>query len=81
MTVDRFKLLAGFSLGTVAYGYCLLMAWTVGPGPYLQVLLCLFGGVLGWIIGIAITPADAGEKKLFPTSLKEFLRNYSPILR
>lgn len=35
------------------------------PSPWLQVVLCLFGGVLGWVIGIATTPLSVGERKRF----------------
>jgi len=38
--------------------------------PILHVLLCLFGGALGWVIGIAISPLDAGEKKQFSDWVK-----------
>jgi hypothetical protein len=64
ITLESAKVTTGYVLGTLAFAGCLYFAW-IGPNPILQVLLCLFGGTLGWIVGIAITPLDGGEKKQF----------------
>ena len=62
---DFFKIGSGYALGAIAFGFCLYAASTVGALPFLQVLLCIFGGLLGWVIGILITPLNEGEKKQF----------------
>jgi hypothetical protein len=61
---DWFKIGSSYVVGTLAFAACLYFAWT-GPSNVLQVLLCLAGGALGWIIGILVSPLDAGEKKQF----------------
>jgi hypothetical protein len=61
---DWFKIGSSYVLGTAAFAACLYFAWT-GSSPVLEVLLCLGGGALGWVVGILITPLDAGETKQF----------------
>ena len=62
---DALKIGAGYFLGSLAFAVCIYAAWTVGTRPMLQVLICIFGGVLGWVVGILITPLNEGEKKQF----------------
>ncbi|MBT9465514.1 hypothetical protein [Hydrogenophaga sp.] len=62
---DFFKIGSGYALGALGFGFCVYAASTVGTQPILQVLLCIFGGLLGWVMGILITPLNEGEKKQF----------------
>jgi hypothetical protein len=62
---DWFKVGSGYLLGSAAFAFCVYAAWNVGSHQLLQVLLCIFGGVFGWVVGILITPLNEGEKKQF----------------
>jgi hypothetical protein len=59
------RILAGYVLGGVAFFLCLIAAAIVPPDRWLQIVLCLFGGVVGWVIGIGSTPLDEKEGELF----------------
>jgi hypothetical protein len=65
LSADQFKIGGGYLLGGITFAVCLYAAWTAGSDPMLQVLICLFGGILGWVIGIVITPLNKEEKKQF----------------
>lgn len=77
---DFFKIGSGYVLGAVAFGFCLYAASTVGSQPYFQVLLCVFGGLLGWVVGIFITPLNEGEKKQFSEYAKAISAVFSGFL-
>lgn len=62
---DVFKIGASYLVGSVALAFCLFTAWRYNGGSYVQVLICILGGVLGWIAGLAVTPSSADEKKTF----------------
>ena len=58
-------ILTGNVLGGVAFFLCLIAAAIVPPNGWLQIVLCLFGGVVGWVIGIGATPLDETEDQRF----------------
>jgi len=63
----NFKLATGYVLGALAFSYAVYAGQTIGASnteSVLNVLLCVAGGVFGWIAGILITPR-ADEKKDF----------------
>jgi hypothetical protein len=59
------KLGFGYALGFGAFAFSVYAALHAGANPPLQVALCLFGGVLGWVIGILTTPLSPSERKRF----------------
>lgn len=53
------KLISGYALGSLALGYSVYAGHSVGADQTqktLNVLLCVGGGVFGWIAGMLITP-------------------------
>jgi len=55
------KLFSGYALGTLALGYAVYAGHSVGADPTekaLNVLLCVGGGVFGWIAGMLLTPFE-----------------------
>lgn len=55
------KLLSGYGLGALALGYAVYAGHSIGANPTdktLNVLLCVSGGVFGWIAGMLITPRE-----------------------
>ena len=55
------KLVSGYVLGTVALIYALYAGHSIGvdaTDKTLNVLLCVSGGVFGWIAGMLITPRE-----------------------
>lgn len=59
------KLLSGYSLGALALGYAVYAGHSIGtnaPDKTLNVLLCVAGGVFGWIAGMLITPNEDERK-------------------
>ena len=73
---DAIKIGGGTVLGAVVVGYCVYVAGNSGPNPFHQVLICAFGGLLGWVVGILLTPLDDGEKKQF----SEYAKGVSTLL-
>lgn len=59
------ELIIGFVLGIIAL---LIMgaAWNLGEPRWLNCLVSLFGGLLGWWFGIFASPPETGERR--PTS-------------
>jgi hypothetical protein len=67
MQATQLKLVSGYVLGTLALGYAIIAGHSIGTTPSdktLNVLLCVAGGVFGWIAGMLVTPG-ADEKKDF----------------
>ena len=67
MNTTQAKLLSGYGLGALALGYAVYAGNSIGadaPDKTLNVLLCVAGGVFGWIAGMLITPHE-DEKKDF----------------
>jgi hypothetical protein len=62
---DAVKIICGSILGAVAAIYCFAAAASVKPDATASVLLCIFSMLVGWILGIAITPSSSGEKSRF----------------
>lgn len=67
---DAFKIGASYSFGLASIGYCLYAAATEGTAHYLQILICIFGGIVGWILGLYLTPDSESEKKRFGDAAK-----------
>jgi hypothetical protein len=68
----------GYVLGGIAWLVCFVAAWQLaafGPaGPseatgWLNILVCLFGSIVGWWLGILLSP-DPTERGKFSTVLK-----------
>ena len=64
MTMDR-KVQIGYVLGAVALATLVGASFNIGSAFWLNILILLFGGLLGWITGILATPLDPSEKSQF----------------
>jgi hypothetical protein len=73
-TTDAFKIIASYMIGGIAVAFCIYTAWSTAleSAKYLQVLICIVGGALGWILGLLLTPSSEGEKKQFSEWGKAF---------
>ena len=61
------KVKIGYWLGVLAFVGSLAVGWFISEQPAarsLNLLLCIFGGTAGWVVGILITPKQ-GEAKDF----------------
>jgi hypothetical protein len=58
------RYLAGLGVGICFFLVCVGIAIFVEKSTP-QVLLCLFGGALGWFIGILISPTSKGQEEQF----------------
>ena len=67
---DAFKIGASYLVGTISIIYCIYAAATEGSAHYLQILICIFGGTVGWILGLYLTPDSESEKKRFGEAVK-----------
>ncbi len=63
--LEPYKLPISYAIGFAAAGFTLWTAWVRGTDPHLQVLISIMGILLGWIIGLYVTPTTAGEKEKF----------------
>lgn len=61
----RGKLLVGYVLGTAADAMCFVIAMKMGGEWWLNVLICLFGSILGWCVGMWLSPLDPSERHEF----------------
>jgi hypothetical protein len=63
-TEDNVKVLFGYILGVLALAACLYIAAHL-PSPQFNVLVCISGGVVGWIVGILATPRSPAQGQQF----------------
>jgi hypothetical protein len=63
--LDRFKLCIGYCLGAIAASALVRASFNIGTDHWLNVVLLIFGGLLGWVTGILSTPLDKDEKSQF----------------
>ena len=68
----------GYVLGGIA---ALVLAWAafrLDSPPHLNIVLLVSGGLIGWIVGILITPAANEQAKFseFGTALSTFVTGY-----
>jgi len=59
------KIVIGFVLGIVALLIMGAAAWNLGEPRWLNCLVSLFGGLLGWWFGIFASPPEEGERRPF----------------
>ena len=65
-TADAVKIGTGSLLGLAAVVYCFYAATNADSVKSVpSVLLCIFSLVVGWIMGIVMTPSSSGEKTRF----------------
>jgi hypothetical protein len=69
-SADAFKIGVSYMFGLVSLGYCIFVAATKGEASHLQVLVCILGGTIGWILGLYLTPDSESEKKRFSEAIK-----------
>lgn len=60
-------IIIGYILGAAFYITCFVIAIRIEPRSewWLNVLLCMFGGVLGWFIGTLVSPMTGAEDSRF----------------
>jgi RsiW-degrading membrane proteinase PrsW (M82 family) len=71
-TASGFKITCSYIIGLLALLYCLYAA-AADAHPVLQVLICIFGGAIGWCLGLYLTPSSDSEKKQFSEASKILL--------
>ena len=59
------KVKIGYGLGAIALVTLVGAAFNVGQSYWMNILVLLFGGLLGWVTGILATPLDSNEKSQF----------------
>ncbi|HZP93002.1 MAG TPA: hypothetical protein VFB20_08985 [Burkholderiales bacterium] len=59
------KIVVGYALGVAAVVIVAAAAWNLGEPRWLNCLVSLFGGLLGWWFGILASPLDEGERRPF----------------
>jgi len=62
----------GYALGGMAWLVCFVAAWQLADSEgmgWLNILVCLFGSIVGWWLGILLSP-DPTERGKFSTVLK-----------
>jgi hypothetical protein len=57
----------GYVLGALLYVACFVIAFMMRPQGewWLNVLLCLFGGITGWTLGVLLSPMTKAEESKF----------------
>ena len=59
-----FKLGSGYFFGLCFYSYSIYVAYN-SNSPEIMILSCIIGGLVGWTLGITISPTNKKEKKRF----------------
>ena len=58
-------IIIGYFLGLVAAGFLFWSCFSIGNSPQLNILFLFSGGLIGWILGILITPISDIERSRF----------------
>jgi hypothetical protein len=75
----EFTVLIGYGLGALALIIMLVACFYAADSGWIHVLLLVFGMLLGWVVGILITPQSAEEKTQFSAygaAISTFLSGY-----
>lgn len=59
------KVVIGLVLGLIAVLIVGAASWNMGEPRWLNCLVSLFGGLLGWWFGILASPSEQGERRPF----------------
>jgi hypothetical protein len=70
---DAFKIGTAYLIGAAGVVYCFYAAATDGSDHVLQGLICIFGGAVGWCVGLYFTPTNEGEKEQLSDASKALL--------
>jgi hypothetical protein len=61
-----FGILFGYVLGGLMYIACFVIAFRMRPDEWwLNLLLCFFGGIVGWSVGVLLSPMTPSQKHAF----------------
>src|SRR5258708_22107799 len=61
-----FGIVFGYILGALMYIACFVIAFRMRPEEWwLNLLLCFFGGIAGWSLGVLLSPMTPSQKKTF----------------
>jgi hypothetical protein len=66
MAIDR-KVQTGYVLGALVLIALVGACFRIGTSYWLNILLLLFGALLGWVTGILATPLGSAEQSQFST--------------
>lgn len=60
-------IMIGYVLGALTYIACFIVAFKMPPYDewWLNMLLCLFGGIVGWSLGVLLSPMTKDEESKF----------------
>jgi hypothetical protein len=61
-----FGIVTGYLFGIAIYVVCFVIAFRMTPEQWwLNLLLCFFGGVVGWSAGVLLSPVTPSQKETF----------------
>jgi len=61
-----FGIVFGYFLGGLMYIACFVIAFRMKPEEWwLNLLLTFFGGIVGWSVGVLLSPMTPGQKETF----------------
>ena len=69
----------GYGLAAIAYAVLVWASFGIGTSIQTNILILLTGGVIGWIVGIIITPTTRNERTQFSEygkALSTFVTGY-----
>lgn len=70
----------GYGLGVAVFVGLIWIAWGIGQSVRLNLLVLITSGIVGWIVGILMTPATRSEKLQFSEygkALSTFVTGYA----
>jgi hypothetical protein len=61
-----FGIVTGYIFGIAVYIVCFVIAFRMTPDEWwLNLLLCFFGGIVGWSAGVLLSPVTPSQKETF----------------
>jgi uncharacterized membrane protein len=61
-----FGIVTGYIFGIAIYIVCFVIAFRMSPEEWwLNLLLCFFGGIVGWSAGVLLSPVTPSQKETF----------------
>ena len=75
---SKFGIWIGYALGAIALPGCFVIATQMGAEKWLNILICIFGSIVGWSAGMLVSPKTGEERQFseFRKAISAFISGF-----